>query len=74
MPAQGALEPLHVDHPQDEVIAFLSTGASYGLPSVHVERIDTHISIVFLIGDRAYKLKRAAVWRRPSPAWMAHPG
>jgi aminoglycoside phosphotransferase family enzyme len=59
MPAQGALEPLQVDHLQDEVIAFLSNGASYGLPGVHVERIDTHISIVFLVGDRAYKLKRA---------------
>jgi len=26
---------------------------------VPVERIDTHISIVWLAGDRAYKLKRA---------------
>ena len=50
---------LQVDHLPDEVIEFLSNGASYGLPGVHVERIDTHISIVFLVGDRAYKLKRA---------------
>ena len=46
-------------HSQDEVIAFLSDGASYGLPGARVERIETHISIVFLVGDRAYKLKRA---------------
>jgi uncharacterized protein len=44
---------------QEEVIAFLSDGASYGLPGARVERIETHISIVFLVGDRAYKLKRA---------------
>jgi aminoglycoside phosphotransferase family enzyme len=46
-------------HSQDEVIAFLSDGVSYGLPGARVERIETHISIVFLVGDRAYKLKRA---------------
>ena len=46
-------------HSQDEVIAFLSVGESYGLPGARVERIETHISIVFLVGDRAYKLKRA---------------
>ena len=44
---------------QTEVIAFLSQGATYGKPDLMVERIETHISIVFLIGDRAYKLKRA---------------
>jgi aminoglycoside phosphotransferase family enzyme/predicted kinase len=44
---------------QREVIAFLSDGASYGKPSAAVERIETHISIVFLVEDRAYKLKRA---------------
>jgi len=42
---------------QDAVIAFLSA------PSTHegrsVTRIDTHASIVFLAGDRAWKLKRA---------------
>lgn len=59
MPAQAELKSLQVDHPQDEVIAFLSDGASYGLPGTQVERIETHISIVFLVGDRAHKLKRA---------------
>jgi hypothetical protein len=42
---------------QSSVIAFLSS------PSAHagavVERIDTHASIVFLAGERAWKLKRA---------------
>jgi aminoglycoside phosphotransferase family enzyme/predicted kinase len=41
---------------QREVIDFLSTPAAYGVTSI--ERIDTHISIVWLAGDRAFKLKR----------------
>lgn len=44
---------------QHEVIAFLSTPGAYGPAVSSVERIDTHISIVWLAGDRAYKLKRA---------------
>jgi aminoglycoside phosphotransferase family enzyme/predicted kinase len=44
---------------QDEVIRFLSHPASYGTGVGHVERIETHCSIVFLVADRAYKLKRA---------------
>ena len=44
---------------QSEVIAFLSQGRSYGEPSASVERVETHISMVFLIGGRAFKLKRA---------------
>jgi aminoglycoside phosphotransferase family enzyme len=44
---------------QQDVITFLSDGASYGKPGIAVERIDTHVSIVFLIANRAYKLKRA---------------
>jgi aminoglycoside phosphotransferase family enzyme/predicted kinase len=43
---------------QDEVVAFLSTPASYSPPEP-VARIDTHSAIVFLSGARAYKLKRA---------------
>jgi aminoglycoside phosphotransferase family enzyme/predicted kinase len=43
---------------QGETIAFLSDPASYG-DSAPVERIETHISIIFLTGDRAYKLKKA---------------
>jgi hypothetical protein len=42
---------------QTEVIAFLSSPAAHdGRP---VERIETHASIVFLAGERAWKLKRA---------------
>ena len=44
---------------QHEVIDFLSHPASYGLHDGEVERIETHCSIVFLVADRAYKLKRA---------------
>lgn len=43
---------------QRDVIAFLSLPQSYGVAGT-VERIDTHAAIVFLAGDRAYKLKRA---------------
>jgi aminoglycoside phosphotransferase family enzyme/predicted kinase len=44
---------------QSEVIAFLSDAASYGVAGCAVEQIVTHCSIVFLIGEHAYKLKRA---------------
>ena len=44
---------------QHDVIAFLSTPQAYGPRADAVERIDTHISIVWLAGDRVYKLKRA---------------
>ena len=44
---------------QREVLAFLSSPETYGPQAMPVERIDTHISIVWLVGDRAYKLKRA---------------
>src|SRR4051812_47889932 len=44
---------------QQQVLEFLSTPAAYGLTSGPIERIDTHISTVWLAGDRAYKLKRA---------------
>jgi len=44
---------------QRDVIAFLSTPAAYGPEVGSVERIDTHISIVWLAGARVFKLKRA---------------
>jgi len=44
---------------QRDVISFLSTPGAYAGSAPAVERIDTHISIVWLAGDRAYKLKRA---------------
>ncbi|HEX2943482.1 MAG TPA: phosphotransferase [Rhodopila sp.] len=51
--------PTVVD-PQHAVIDFLSHPAGYGCPTAtDVQRIETHCSLVFLVGDRAYKLKRA---------------
>ena len=47
---------------QRDVIAFLSQPETHGLRAGRVERIDTHISIVFLAGSRAYKLKRAVTF------------
>jgi len=44
---------------QGEVVAFLSRPATYGAEVSRVDRLDTHVSHVFLAGDRAYKLKRA---------------
>jgi aminoglycoside phosphotransferase family enzyme/predicted kinase len=42
---------------QDDVVAFLSSGGAFdGVPVKHIE---THISHLFLAGDRAWKLKRA---------------
>ena len=42
---------------QDPIIAFLADPESHG--GTPVDRIDTHISAVFQVGDRALKLKRA---------------
>lgn len=42
---------------QNDVIAFLSAPETYGSDAVEV--IETHISLVFLAGERALKLKRA---------------
>ena len=51
-------DPLHDG--QQDVIRFLSTPAAYGFPDgTPIARIDTHISIIWLIERRAYKLKRA---------------
>ena len=48
-----------VQDAQDEIIAFLRRPDSYGLAESVVETVETHISIVFLAGECAYKLKRA---------------
>lgn len=42
---------------QSSVVAFLSAPATHA--GAAVERIDTHASMVFLAGERAWKLKRA---------------
>ena len=44
---------------QGDVIAFLSRPQAYGSGASAVERLETHVSVIFLTGDRAYKLKRA---------------
>ncbi len=43
---------------QSAVVEFLSSPAAYDV-SGKVERIDTHGAVIFLVGERAYKLKRA---------------
>jgi uncharacterized protein len=40
------------------VLAFLGRGEAYGLPGCEVEQVTTHAAIVFLVGERAYKMKR----------------
>lgn len=50
--------PLVASDNQGAVIDFLSAPASYDADG-DVVRVNTHCSIVFLTGDRAYKLKRA---------------
>jgi uncharacterized protein len=47
---------------QRAVIAFLADGASHGAPGAAVEQIVTHCSMVFLLGERAFKLKRAVAF------------
>jgi len=44
---------------QTEVIEFLCHPGSYDPDAGEVQRIDTHGAVVFLTGDRAYKMKRA---------------
>lgn len=44
---------------QAEVLAFLSRPDSYPDAAGSVNRIDTHAAVVFLAGNRGYKLKRA---------------
>jgi aminoglycoside phosphotransferase family enzyme len=46
------------DPQPDALLAFLSDGRTYGLPDAEVERITTHAAHVFLVGERAYKMKR----------------
>src|SRR5579863_4115262 len=47
------------DVDQAVVIDFLSDGKNYGRPGKNPKRIDKHISIVFIVGDRVYELTRA---------------
>jgi len=47
---------------QGKVLEFLGRPQSYAPPPSAVERIDTHISAVFLAGAFAYKVKRAVTY------------
>ena len=53
------MKPGEIKQDQSAVVAFLEDPVTHG--GVTPERIDTHAAMVFLAGDRAYKLKRA-VW------------
>ena len=55
---QGAEKAVTTD-PQAEIVAFLSRPDTFGVRAGSADRIETHISIVWLAGDRAFKLKRA---------------
>jgi hypothetical protein len=44
---------------QETVIAYLSNPGSYDGDVTAVDRLSTHASLIFLAGDRAFKLKRA---------------
>jgi aminoglycoside phosphotransferase family enzyme/predicted kinase len=46
-----------VTEDQTDIVTALAAPATYGVGTV--ERIETHASVVFLAGERAYKLKRA---------------
>lgn len=47
---------------QRAVLDLLSDPAAYGGVTGPIDRIDTHISAIFLAGERAYKLKRAVAF------------
>ena len=51
-------EPAEIDDQRD-AIAFLGDPSSYCREVDRVDTLETHVSIVFLAGGRAYKLKRA---------------
>lgn len=45
-----------------EIAAFLSEPATYGELGAKVERLDTHASLIFLVGSRAFKMKRTVAF------------
>lgn len=47
-----------ISEDQTALIEFLASPGAHG--GLAVDRIDTHASVLFLAGTRAYKLKRAA--------------
>jgi hypothetical protein len=47
---------------QQDVIAFLTDPSAYGPGVDRVEVIETHASLIFIAGDRVFKLKRAVAY------------
>ena len=43
----------------DRLRAFLGKGEAFGAPGAEVEQVSTHAAEIFLVGERAYKMKRA---------------
>ncbi len=63
MPRKASQKPAdHVTGDQSAVLRLLGDPAAYGPAVTKVERIDTHGAIVFLAGERAYKIKRAVAY------------
>ena len=57
--SESKARDLHQIGDQSEVERFLESSQAYGISGTAVERIDTHAAMVFLAGDRAFKVKRA---------------
>jgi hypothetical protein len=55
----NALVPSMIEDQTAAVVEFLSAGRSYGRPKCEVERITTHAAEIFLVDQRAFKMKRA---------------
>ncbi len=54
---RAATEMTETVESQDDVFAYLGRPSTHG--GADVRRIDTHAAVVFLAGERAYKIKRA---------------
>lgn len=51
------------EHPSwEDICAFLADPANHAEGPAGVERIETHISVIFLAGDLAYKIKKPVVF------------
>ena len=59
MPVLTGALPLDASWRQRGTVAFLADPKSYGDGTDKVTQVATHCSVVFLVGDHAYKLKRA---------------
>jgi hypothetical protein len=47
-----------IKEPQGRLLQFLCDGSAYGSPAAEVETITTHAAVIFLVGERAFKMKR----------------